>query len=61
MKLLFILIFTIQGSSWKVKNVSKQDNIYEVQLYKKDTINNISGITYKVYYTDVIKCPEKLY
>lgn len=60
MKLIFSICFFLQGSSWKVKEVHKSNEIYEVQIYKKQTIDSTSGILYKIYYTDMVKCPEKL-
>lgn len=61
MKTIFIICFILQGSSWRVKDVEKNGNIYTVEVSKKDTINNVPGTTYRVYSTDMKKCPEKLW
>jgi len=61
MKLLFIICFALQGSSWKVKQVEKEGSIYTIQVSKKDTVGSVPGTIYRVYTTDMKKCPEKLW
>ncbi len=61
MKFIFALCFFLQGSSWKVAKVEKESkHFYHVEVYKKDSLNGVSGTLYRAYTTDMIKSPEKL-